>query len=102
MGRWQAAPGDEKIPINPTEPPDPHFPGSDRIARIQIAIDSFYENKEYIKNEHAWYFTPDSFLSIMNDLIALELVDMEVERMFPTLKNSGEFWVILRSKPVAN
>jgi hypothetical protein len=33
----------------------------------------------------------------MNDLVALELVDMEVERMFPTLKNSGEFWVILKT-----
>jgi len=81
---------------------NPHFPGSDRIDRIKIAIDSFYENKEYIKNEHAWYFTPDTFLSIMNDLIALELVNLEVERLFPTMKNSGEFWVILRSKPALN
>lgn len=76
---------------------NPNFPGSDRIDRIKIAIESFYENDEYIKNEHAWYFTPDSFLSIMNDLIALDLIDLEVERLFPTMKNSGEFWVILRS-----
>jgi hypothetical protein len=34
----------------------------------------------------------------MNDLIALDLVDLEVERLFPTMENSGEFWVILRSK----
>jgi hypothetical protein len=33
----------------------------------------------------------------MNDLIALDLVDMEVERLFPTMKNSGEFWVILKT-----
>jgi hypothetical protein len=38
----------------------------------------------------------------MNDLIALDLVDMEVERLYPTMKNSGEFWVILRSTPVLN
>jgi SAM-dependent methyltransferase len=76
---------------------NPEFPRSDRIDRIKIAIEHFYEKNEYIKNEHAWYFTPDSFLSIMNDLIALGLVEMEVERLFPTLKNSGEFWVILRS-----
>jgi hypothetical protein len=38
----------------------------------------------------------------MNDLIALELVNVEVERLFPTMKNSGEFWVILRSKQVLN
>ena len=77
---------------------NPHFPGSDRIDRIKIAIDSFYENNEYIKNEHAWYFTPDSFMSIVNDLIALNLIDIEVERIYPTMKNSGEFWVILRTK----
>jgi hypothetical protein len=33
----------------------------------------------------------------MNDLIALDLVDMEVERLYPTMKNSGEFWVVLRT-----
>jgi SAM-dependent methyltransferase len=77
---------------------NPHFPGSDRIDRIKIAIDSFYENNEYIKNEHAWYFTPDSFMSIVNDLIALNLINIEVERIYPTMKNSGEFWVILRTK----
>jgi hypothetical protein len=38
----------------------------------------------------------------MNDLIALDLVDLEIERLFPTIKNSGEFWVILRSKPALN
>jgi hypothetical protein len=38
----------------------------------------------------------------MNDLIALDLVDIEVERLYPTMKNSGEFWVILRSKQVLN
>ena len=38
----------------------------------------------------------------MEDLNALDLVDLEVERLFPTMKNSGEFWVILRSKPALN
>ena len=77
---------------------NPHFPGLDRIDRIKIAIDSFYENNEYIKNEHAWYFTPESFMSIVNDLIALNLINIEVERIYPTMRNSGEFWVILRTK----
>ena len=38
----------------------------------------------------------------MNDLVALDLVDIEVEQLYPTMKNSGEFWVILRSKPALN
>ena len=81
---------------------NPHFPGSDRVDRLRIAIESFYESKEFIKNEHAWYFTPNSFSSILSDLNALGLIDIEVERIYPTLRNSGEFWAILRTKPEAN
>ena len=76
---------------------NPHFPGANRIERLKIAINSYRENNEYVKNEHAWYFTPDSFSSIMKDLADLELIDLKVERLYPTMKNSGEFWVILRS-----
>ena len=43
-----------------------------------------------------------TLFSIMKDLIALDLVDLEVERLYPTMKNSEEFWVFLRSKPVLN
>jgi SAM-dependent methyltransferase len=76
---------------------NPNFPEANRIERLQIAIDSYHENGEFVKNEHAWYFTPDSFLSIMNDLAELELIDLKVERLYTTMKNSGEFWVILKS-----
>jgi SAM-dependent methyltransferase len=86
---WRGNHGDPMI--------NPHFPEANRIERLKIAINSYRKNKEYVKNEHAWYFTPDSFSSIMKDLADLELIDLKVERLYPTLKNSGEFWVILRS-----
>ena len=90
LEHWKGEHGDPLV--------NPHFPGSNRIDRIKIAIDSFYENDEYIKNEHAWYFTPDTFMSIVTDLIDLNLINVEVERIYPTMKNSGEFWAILRTK----
>ena len=77
---------------------NPHFPDANRIERLKIAINSYRENNEYVKNEHAWYFTPDSFSSILQDLADLELIDLKIERLYPTLKNSGEFWVILRNR----
>jgi len=41
---WKGNHGDKHV--------NPHFPGSDRIDRIKIAIDNFYENKEaYISNQ---------------------------------------------------
>ena len=81
---------------------NPHFPDTNRIERLKIAINSYRENNEYVKNEHAWYFTPDSFSSILQDLADLELIDLKIERLYPTLKNSGEFWVILRSGSAVN
>lgn len=40
---------------------NPEFPFDDRIARLQIAVDSYRANHKIIKDEHAWYFTPLSF-----------------------------------------
>ena len=87
---WLGSHGDPMV--------NPHFPNTNRIERLKIAIDSYRENNQYVKNEHAWYFTPDSFSSILQDLADLELIDLKIERLYPTLKNSGEFWVILRNR----
>jgi hypothetical protein len=81
---------------------NPHFPNSNRIERLLTAMNIFQSDRESLKNEHAWYFTPESFSSILSDLNALGLIDIEVERIYPTLRNSGEFWAILRTKPEAN
>jgi len=75
----------------------PVFPLDDRIKRVQDAL-QLLQSGHIVKNEHAWYFTPDTFESIINDLNDLEIINLEIERMYPTMKDSGEFWVILRSK----
>lgn len=45
---------------------------------------------------HAWYFTPDSFAQIIDLLYALGLIKLQVERLYPTRRNSLEFWAILK------
>lgn len=78
--------------------PDDHpsFPGQDRLTRLRLALDAMAGDPEVLKNEHAWFFTPDTFVDIVADLTALELVDLRLERLYPTLYNSLEFWAVLR------
>ena len=76
---------------------NPEYPNSNRIERLQIGIDTFRE-QGFVKDEHAWYFTPDTFESIINDLNELGLINLEIERIYPTMRNSVEFWAILRNK----
>ena len=78
---------------------NPEYPNSNRIERLQIAIDTYHE-QGFVKDEHAWYFTPDTFESIINDLNELGLIRLKIERMYPTMRNSDEFWVILRNKSI--
>lgn len=76
---------------------NPEYPNSNRIERLQIAIDTYHE-QGFVKDEHAWYFTPETFESIINDLNVLGLINLKIERMYPTMRNSLEFWVILCNK----
>jgi hypothetical protein len=34
----------------------------------------------------------------MGDLLALELIDLQIERLYPAMHNTLEFWAILRKK----
>ena len=47
---------------------------------------------------HAWQFTPDSFAHLVQLVCAAELTDMEVEAVYPTLKNTFEFYAVLRRR----
>lgn len=46
---------------------------------------------------HSWQFHPESFTSVICNLKATGLINFEVERSYPTVRNSLEFFVILRS-----
>jgi len=50
---------------------------------------------------HAWQFVPESFGLLMRTLKAAGLTPFEVERVYPTLRLSNEFYAVLRLPPVA-
>ena len=79
---------------------NPEFPNSDRIDRLNIAMDIYRTSNGVVKDEHAWYFTPDTFQSIIQDLYDLGLIKLRIERMYPSMLNSGEFWTILRNESI--
>jgi SAM-dependent methyltransferase len=65
------------------------------LARVHSAITEFEETEGYL-DVHAWIFTPDSFRSIITVLFSLDLTELSVERIYPTLRGSNEFYIILR------
>jgi len=77
---------------------NPAFPDRDRTTRLKLAVNQAVDTPETLVNEHAWFFTADTFAEIMSDLLALELMDLEVERLYPSMRNTIEFWAILRKK----
>ena len=87
---WSGDHGDVNI--------NPAFPDRDRTTRLKLAVNQAVDTPETLVNEHAWFFTADTFAEIMSDLLALELMDLEVERLYPSMRNTIEFWAILRKK----
>jgi len=77
---------------------NPAFPDRDRTTRLKLAVNQAVDTPETLVNEHAWFFTADTFVEIMSDLLALELMDLEVECLYPSMRNTIEFWAILRKK----
>jgi SAM-dependent methyltransferase len=45
---------------------------------------------------HAWQFTPAGFRSLFDAMAAVGLSPFRVERLYPTLHDSGEFYAVLR------
>jgi len=62
---------------------------------IGRALDEIRNSNGYI-DTHAWFFTPDSFRSICVQLKELGLIQGTVERVYNTVKNSNEFYAILK------
>ncbi|WP_147023965.1 hypothetical protein [Methylobacterium oxalidis] len=45
---------------------------------------------------HYWMFTPDSFRRLMNELYEREFIKLRLERVYPTLRNTFEFFAVFR------
>ena len=77
--------------------PDPRrrAPDTEIIGRIADNIKTLRNYDTYI-DTHAWQFVPDSFAQIIGTLNAAGLTRFEVERVYPTLWSSNEFYAVLR------
>jgi hypothetical protein len=66
--------------------------------RIRDGIAEFGAGDSYV-DVHAWYFTPRSTRAILGALREAGCVTFEVERLYPTRRDSFEFWLVLRKPP---
>ncbi len=63
---------------------------------ILAQSENYWNDKNAYIDCHAWYFTPDSWLAVINELKSLDLVSFEVEYMQATQLNDIEFYSVLR------
>lgn len=61
------------------------------------SISEFNESAGSYIDVHSFFFTPTSFLNIMEMLFEMNLVNLQVERIYPTKYNQNEFWAILKN-----
>ena len=67
-----------------------------RAHRLRSSsIEYLKSGTEYL-DVHAWFFTPDTFTSIVNELHEADVSPFVVERIYPTLFQTLEFWVVLK------
>ena len=52
-------------------------------------------NNQYV-DMHEWFFTPDGFVNICENLRAMNLINFKIKEVVPTEKDSLEFYVALR------
>lgn len=72
--------------------------GSDNAGFLK-SIERYLAAKEYI-DVHAWKFTPKSFSTLIQVLQSIGLIKFEVLRLYPTIRNSNEFYAILKRTSV--
>ena len=76
---------------------EPHPPFSPHGELKDALGSAHHEAREYV-DTHCWIFTPDSFVTLINDIRSAGLISINIEKLEPTKKNSNEFWVILNNK----
>jgi SAM-dependent methyltransferase len=65
-------------------------------ARLKGALAEYEAHRGGYIDVHAWFFTPDSMQELLTTLGALGLTSLAIERLYPTRKDSIEFWMVLR------
>lgn len=62
--------------------------------RVQNAISEWHNSGGAYIDVHAWYFTPSSFVEIMDSLYAIGKTNFVVETIYETRFGSNEFWTV--------
>jgi len=70
-------------------------PDAEIVGRIAENLKTLTARDGYT-DTHAWQFVPDSFAQLIGTLNAAGLTPFEVERVYPTLWSSNEFYAVLR------
>lgn len=84
-----------------------HWAGDHGVNRSAFPLDgaqatSFLKELERLKlsdkytDVHAWKFTPSAFKTVLDNLFNLKLTKLRVARIYPTVKNSNEFYAVLQ------
>lgn len=71
--------------------------GTPNIENIKNAINEYETTEGYI-DVHALQFTPESFQGIIDILKKNNFIDLYCDRVYPTLRNSCEFYAVLRKE----
>ena len=63
---------------------------------LKYTLEEYHSKKNSYIDIHNYQFTPDSFKEIFTKLVFLELTKFTIEEIYPTLRNSNEFFVVLK------
>lgn len=73
----------------------------DRAQRVEKAIRDHDFNPVRYVDVHAWYFTPDSFRTLIETLSALGMIGLELAGVYDTARDRNEFCAVLRLSAAA-
>ena len=70
---------------------------ANQTARVRAALDEYESSKGSYVDVHAWQFTPFSFREIISTLFKLNMIRLNVHRVYDTLRDRNEFCAILKA-----
>jgi SAM-dependent methyltransferase len=65
------------------------------IDKAKEALCEYASSEGRYIDVHTWYFTPKSFYQLVDVLFGLELIKLRVSQIYPTLRNTLEFFAVL-------